>query len=219
MPGLFTPRDNTVFKVVLALALASPVVALGGLMILARTSLGTEYKRQRTQPIEFDHRHHVGDDGIDCRYCHDEVEKSPYAGVPPTSRCLNCHAQIWNRSELLAPVRRAYFEDRSIPWVRVNRLPGYVYFNHAIHVNKGVGCVTCHGRVDLMPVPEQSTPLTMGWCLDCHRDPGPNLRPPDRITDMTWRPPKDALAAAELATRLLARYRVHTRTSCTTCHR
>ena len=219
MAGLFSPRANTVFKIVLAVGAATPALAIAGLMILARSPLGTEQNRPLQQPIEFDHRHHVGDDGIDCRYCHDAVDHSPYAGVPPTSRCLNCHAQIWNRSDLLAPVRAAAAADRSIPWVRVNRLPGYVYFDHSIHVNKGIGCVTCHGRVDLMPMPEQVAPLTMGWCLDCHRDPARNLRPLDHVTDMTWRPPEDPAARADLQRELLERYQIHTRTSCTTCHR
>lgn len=219
MAALFTSRGNTIFKLVLAALAGAPVLLIVGLMLLARTSLGTDRDRPLLQPVQFDHRHHVDDDGIDCRYCHDEVTRSPYAGVPPTSRCLNCHAQIWNKSEKLAPVRALAFAGRSIPWNRVHRLPGYVYFNHAIHVNKGVGCVTCHGRVDLMPLVQQVTPLTMGWCLDCHRNPGPNLRPPDRITDMRWRPPEDAAARARLGQELLSLYRVRTRTNCTTCHR
>lgn len=216
MPALFSARDNTVLKVVLALAALVPAVVVLGLMILARTALGTSRDRPLQQPVQFDHRHHVNDDGIDCRYCHDAVDKSPYAGVPPTSRCLNCHAQIWNRSDLLAPVRAAGAAGASIPWERVNRLPGYVYFNHAIHVNKGVGCVTCHGRVDTMPAVNQVAPLTMGWCIQCHRDPAPNLRPLEYITSMTWKPDGDpAKVGAELA----KKYNVHTRTSCTTCHR
>jgi hypothetical protein len=156
----------------------------------------------------------VGDDGIDCRYCHTTVETGPYAGVPSTGVCLNCHSQIWNKSPLLGEVRRAYFTNRPIPWVRVHRVPDFVYFNHSIHVNKGVGCVTCHGRVDQMPAIQQVMPLTMGWCIDCHRSPEQHLRPADQITSMTWvsNNPHEGQALAE-------KYNVHSRTSCSTCHR
>jgi hypothetical protein len=166
--------------------------------------------------VQFDHRHHVSDDGIDCRYCHNSVEVSSTAGIPATSVCMNCHSQIWNQSALLGIVRSAYFEDRPIRWTRVHRLPDFAYFNHAIHVNKGIGCVSCHGRIDQMPQVTQYAPLTMGWCLDCHRDPDRYLRPREEITSMSWQPPGDPVALAE---RLRREYHLQPRTACTTCHR
>jgi hypothetical protein len=168
------------------------------------------------QPLQFDHRHHTRDEGIDCRYCHNTVDRSPHASIPPTQLCLNCHAQVWNKSPLLEPIRKSFFENKPMEWRRVYRVPDFVYFNHSIHVNKGVGCVSCHGRVDQMAAVEKATPLTMGWCLDCHRNPEKNLRPTEEITNMTWQPEGDP----EVAGRLLAQqYDVHTRISCTTCHR
>lgn len=216
MAALFSPQADTWFRIALAGAFGTPAVAVAGLMFLARSPLATEQGEPYEQPVQFDHRHHVGDEGIDCRYCHDTVERGPSAGIPDTSRCINCHAQIWNESDLLAPVRESYFRDLPIRWQRVHRLPDFVYFNHAIHVNKGVGCATCHGRVDLMPLVEREQPLLMEWCLDCHRDPMRYLRPRQELTNMSWRPTGDPL---ELGKRLALEYRVHTRTNCTTCHR
>jgi len=132
---------------------------------------------------------------------------------------MSCHAQVWNKSPYLTEVRKAFFSDQPIPWVRVHNLPDYVYFNHAIHVAKGVGCATCHGRVDQMAAVEQAAPLTMAWCLDCHRNPEPHLRPAEFITSMTWTPPEDKVKAAELGRQLAEAYDVHSRESCSTCHR
>lgn len=191
-----------------AVALGVPAAALGGLMFLARSPLATEQFEPKEQPIQFDHRHHAGDERIDCRYCHRTVETSPYAGIPATEVCMGCHAQVWNRSPLLGPVREAFLSGKPLRWNRVHRLPDYVYFDHSIHIAKGVGCVSCHGRVDLMPAVMRTAPLTMRWCLDCHRNPGPNLRPPEAITSMTWQPEQPHETNE-----------VRTRTDCTTCHR
>ena len=188
-------------------------------MAYVRSPFVTNQNQPIEQPIEFDHRHHSGDEQIDCRYCHFSVEKSPSAGIPSTTVCMSCHAQVWNKSPYLALVRQAYFTDQPIPWVRVHNLPDFVYFNHAIHVSKGVGCVTCHGRVDTMAAIEQYQPLTMQWCLDCHRNPKPNLRPQEFITSMTWQPAADPAEATKLADTLAEQYDVHSRTSCSTCHR
>ncbi|MBF5046516.1 cytochrome c3 family protein [Aggregicoccus sp. 17bor-14] len=185
-------------------------------MVLARSPLGVGSHEPVHQPVQFDHRHHAGDEGLDCRYCHDAVERSASAGLPPTSRCMGCHSQVWNESPLLEPVRASYFSGQSIPWNRVHRLPDFVFFNHSIHVNKGVGCVTCHGRVDSMPLVSQQAPLTMGWCLDCHRNPTPHLRPREAITSMTWRAPGDP---AETGRAVQQALHVEPRTNCTTCHR
>jgi hypothetical protein len=167
-------------------------------------------------PVQFDHRHHVGDDGIDCRYCHSTVEVSASAGIPSTSLCMNCHSQIWNKSPKLEPLREAWFTGGAIRWNRVHNLPDFVYFNHSAHVTKGVGCATCHGRVDQMALIEQVAPLTMSWCLECHRDPAPRLRPREQITSPSWKPEGDA---EELGRALATQYDVHTRVNCTTCHR
>jgi hypothetical protein len=202
-----------------AALLAVPAIGIGGLMAYVRSPYVTNQQMPIEQPIEFDHRHHAGDEQIDCRYCHWTVEESPSAGIPSTTVCMSCHAQVWNKSPYLVEVRRAFFADQPIPWVRVHNLPDFVYFNHAIHVNKGVGCATCHGRIDQMAAVEQSAPLTMAWCLDCHRNPEPHLRPAEFITSMTWVPPEDAAEAAALGKKLAEEYDVHSRTSCSTCHR
>ena len=139
-----------------------------------------------TQPVPFSHQHHVGDLGIDCRYCHTAVEKSSYAGMPPTETCMNCHSQIWVGSDMLAPVRESYRTDQSLHWQRIYNLPGFVYFDHSIHIHKGIGCTTCHGRIDEMPITFQMPSLLMEWCLDCHRHPEPNLRPPGEIFNVKW---------------------------------
>lgn len=202
-----------------AALLAVPAIGIGGLMAYVRSPYVTNQQMPIEQPIEFDHRHHAGDEQIDCRYCHWTVEDSPSAGIPSTTVCMSCHAQVWNKSPYLTEVRRAFFADQPIPWVRVHNLPDFVYFNHAIHVNKGVGCATCHGRIDQMAAVEQHSSLTMAWCLDCHRNPEPNLRPAEFITSMTWVPPSDAAEAAALGKKLAEEYDVHSRTSCSTCHR
>ncbi len=215
--ALFPPWTNTAIRVVLLCLGLGVAGTLTSFMVYVRSPFFTGQHEPVVQPFEFDHRHHVGDDGIDCRYCHSTVDKSPSAGYPSTEVCTNCHGQVWNQSPMLEPVRQSYFTDRALVWRRVHDLPDHVYFNHSIHVNKGVGCVTCHGRVDQMAEIMREVPLTMGWCLDCHRNPEPNLRPRDQITSMTWKAPgDDALAVG----RAIARNNgVHTRVSCTTCHR
>lgn len=216
MSALFPRWTNTFSRLMGLSLLASPLAAVGGLMLYVRSPYSTGQFNPVEQPVQFDHRHHVADEGIDCRYCHFSVETASSAGLPSTATCMNCHAQIWNKSPLLEPVREAYFSRRPIPWVRVHDLPGFVYFDHSIHVAKGVGCVTCHGRVDQMAHIEQAQPLTMSWCLDCHFDPTPFLRPKDQVTSMTWQPEGDPVA---LGQRLLIENQVRTRVSCTTCHR
>jgi hypothetical protein len=169
-----------------------------------------------SQPVMFDHRHHVSDAAIDCRYCHSGAENTRYAGVPPTSVCMGCHGQVWNDSPLLAPVQESWFQERPIAWNRVHRLPSFVYFDHSIHLHKGVGCVECHGRVDEMALVEQIAPLTMEWCLDCHRAPERRLRPREAVADPAWEPPADREA---LGRELARRYAVRRLTHCSACHR
>jgi Cytochrome c7 and related cytochrome c len=216
MSALFRRRSNTTFRAILVAAAAAAGGALTAILVFQRLPAGNNQLEELAQPVLFDHRHHILDDGVDCRYCHLGAERGASAGIPSTALCMNCHAQIWNKSPRLEPVRKSYFTGRPIAWVRVHQVPDFVYFNHSIHVAKGVGCETCHGRVDRMAAILQVQPLTMGWCLDCHRDPAPNLRPPEAITAMGWTPEGDAAA---LGRELLKRYDVHARVSCTTCHR
>jgi hypothetical protein len=215
-PSLFRPRHNTLARLSLLIAAGAGAGGLGGVFLYVRSPLARGMEDPVEQPIQFDHRHHVRDVGIDCRFCHQTVDKSPHAGIPPTQLCLNCHSQIWNQSPMLEQVRRSYFEGKPINWAKVNDVPDFVYFNHAIHVNKGVGCVTCHGRVDQMAAVDKTQTMMMSWCLDCHKDPGRHLRPLDQVTNMEWKPEGDT---KELAAALVEKNQVHTRTSCTTCHR
>jgi hypothetical protein len=169
------------------------------------------------QPIKFDHRHHVRDDGIDCLYCHGAAMHGAYAGVPATSVCMNCHSQVWPASPELRRLRDSYFDHKPIVWQRVNNLPLHVFFNHSIHLAKGVGCVTCHGRVDLMGQVYQAESLLMGWCLDCHRHPTGHLRPPDKVTDMEWTP--SPRTQDEVGREIQEKLHVRPPTDCTGCHR
>src|SRR5512138_1993433 len=216
MSAPFSPRANAIFKAVLVLLVVGAGGSIAGAMVYWRVPAGTGQQEFVQQPVIFDHRHHVQDDLMDCRYCHTTVDRAPSAGIPPTELCLNCHSQIWNKSRLLDLVRASWFSGQPIPWVRVHRLPGFVYFNHSIHVNKAVGCVECPGRVDQMAAIEQVAPLNMGWCLDCHRDPYARLRPPEEVTNMTWKPDGDPVAAGKA---IAKKYDVQPRTSCWTCHR
>ena len=185
----------------------------------ARSPYMTRQNITREQPVQFSHKHHVGDDGIDCRYCHTSVETSAVAGIPPTKTCMNCHSVIFNNADYLEPVRESYRTGRSIEWVKIHRLADFVYFNHSIHVNKGIGCSTCHGRVDEMPLIFQANTLLMQWCLDCHRNPEPYLRPMDQVFVMDWRPGPDQ---EELGKKFAKERNLRTTaelTSCSTCHR
>jgi hypothetical protein len=184
--------------------------------LLNRSSYVTFAGVARAQPVPFSHRHHAGELGIDCRYCHTSVETAANAGIPPTQTCMNCHSQIWADSPVLEPVRASYRTDRSLSWVKVHDLPDFVYFNHAIHVHKGIACVTCHGRVDRMNLTWQASSLQMEWCLGCHRHPERHVRPREEVFKMDWQP---ARPQAEVGAELVKRYRVERRLDCSTCHR
>ncbi len=214
MQALYPRWSNTAIRVVLLVAVAGLAAIPVVLMIYVRTPYVTQQLLPVDQPVEFDHRHHVQDDEIDCRYCHQTAERAATAGIPATEVCMGCHNQVWNASPLLEPVRRSWFSATSLPYNRVHDLPDFVYFDHSIHVTKGVGCVTCHGRVDQMPRVLQVAPLTMNWCLDCHRNPAPHLRPGDRIVDMTWTQP-----SPEVGEQLIREHSVDPPTHCTGCHR
>jgi hypothetical protein len=166
------------------------VIALGvALNYLQRSPWVTRQGQRADQPVPFSHKHHVEGLGLQCQYCHTSVEKSSYAGIPPTKTCMNCHSQIWTNAQLLEPVRKSWATGESIQWIRVHDLPDYVYFNHEIHVNKGIGCASCHGRVDQMPIMYEQNSLQMEWCLNCHRNPAVNLRPTSEIYNMAWAGP------------------------------
>jgi ferredoxin len=181
-------------------ALARMSLVLSGLIIIAlgvtldelqRSPWVTRQGQRADQPVPFSHKHHVQGLGLQCQYCHVTVEKSSYAGIPPTKTCINCHAQIWTNAQLLEPVRRSWATGESVKWTKVHDLPDYVYFSHEIHVNKGLGCSTCHGRVDQMPLMYQQNTLQMEWCLDCHRNPAKNLRPTSQVYNMAWEKPTE----------------------------
>ena len=179
----------------------------------------------RHQPVQFSHRHHVESMGIECRYCHFNVEESAFAGIPPTHTCMTCHSQIWADSPYLEIVRDSYANQKPLEWTRVHDLPDFVYFNHSIHVKKGMGCASCHGRIDKMATVYQENSLTMGWCLECHRNPEQNIRPRSEITNMAWKPGDEPSVkngeetSAELRKRLLEEYDAHPQDTCYTCHR
>lgn len=186
---------------------------------LNRSNYATGAMTAREQPVPFSHEHHVGGLGIDCRYCHTSVETSSFANLPPTKTCMNCHSQIWVTSPTLEPVRESYRTDRSIQWTRVHDLPDFVYFNHSIHVKKGIGCASCHGRVDQMPLMYQASSLQMEWCLNCHRNPERYVRPREQVFNMAYETPADQLT---LGRKLVKEYNIldtATLTSCNTCHR
>ncbi len=167
--ALFPPWTNTVMRVVLLLALLGVATAIALALLYVRSPLRTGQWQPVVQPIQFDHRHHVADDGIACLYCHSGALRSASAGYPPSEICMGCHNQIWGRSPLIAEVRAKYFANQPLVWKRVNQLPDFVYFNHSIHIARGLDCTTCHGRIDQMAEVMRAETLTMGFCLDCHR--------------------------------------------------
>ncbi|HJY88477.1 MAG TPA: cytochrome c3 family protein [Candidatus Acidoferrales bacterium] len=219
MAQIFHPSTNTISRVSLFSALFLIAFLLWLLAEVERSSYVTEANVEREQPVQFSHKHHVADDGIDCRYCHTSVETSAFAGIPPTKTCMNCHSQIFRDSPYLEPIRESFRTGKPIEWTRVHQLADFVYFDHSIHVNKGVGCATCHGRVDQMPLVRQVVSLQMEWCLGCHREPERYLRPGDQIFNMAWQPPPDQI---EQGRQLAKGYKIRSveeLTSCSTCHR
>lgn len=217
MPHLFHPYADTVARSVLIAIVIVPFVAIGIGYWLNASAYETERTLTIDQPVPFSHQHHVGGLGLDCRYCHTGVETSAIAGIPPTHTCMTCHSQLYTQTAMLAPVRESLADDRPIHWNKVNRLPDYVYFDHSIHIAKGIGCSTCHGDVATMPLLRQTAPLTMGWCLDCHRNPASNLRPAVDVFDPHWRSPTDRRnEGALLAHQSLDNKHL---TDCSVCHR
>ncbi len=218
MAQIFHPSMNTIAKVSIfgGVFIVAGVAAL--IMAFVRSAYATGVGVFVEQPVPFSHKHHVSGLGIDCRYCHTSVEDSSFAGIPPTETCMTCHSQIWTNAEMLEPVRESYQTGQPIEWVKVYNLPDFVYFNHSIHVAKGVGCETCHGRVDQMALTYKANSLYMEWCLECHRHPENYLRPRDEIYTMGWQPEIDQ---ATLGRELVEAYNVNVAqlTNCSICHR
>ncbi|MBV9635161.1 MAG: cytochrome c3 family protein [Methylobacteriaceae bacterium] len=218
MPQVFKPKANTLSWLIMAgIVVVLLAVALFGI-VYEHSANATRVDLVRDQPVPFSHKHHVGDDGIDCRYCHSSVETSAVAGVPPTETCMTCHSELWTSAAMLAPVRRSLSANAPIRWTRVHDLPDYVYFDHSIHIAKGVGCTTCHGEVETMPLMRKAHTLTMGWCLDCHRAPEKYLRPLDRVFATDWSPPPDQITQG---VRLVQAYHIEVDhlADCSVCHR
>jgi hypothetical protein len=216
MAQLFRPSANSLAK-----------IAIGGALILVCSTIGIAYVIDRgpwitdvgvapVQPIYFSHKHHVKDDGIDCRYCHSSVENSSSAGIPPTETCMSCHSQIWNNATVTEPIRQSWATGKSIEWTKVHDLPDYVYFNHSIHIAKGVGCSTCHGQINEMPWVYKVNTLYMNWCINCHRNPGAYLRPKSEVFNMDYQMPANQ---ASLGAQLVKENHVQSLTDCATCHR
>ena len=216
MAQIFHRSTNTISRVSVFGGIGFIVVLVATLAAINRSSYVTEVGVARSQPVQFSHKHHVSDDGIDCRYCHTSVEESSFAGIPSTKICMNCHTQIWAESPILEPVRESFRTGKSLEWTRVHNLPGFVYFDHSIHVHKGVGCTTCHGRVDQMPLMWRENTLYMEWCLECHRNPERFVRPREQVFNMDWQPPADQIA---LGQKLVQQYKIESLTSCSVCHR
>jgi hypothetical protein len=216
MAQIFSRHANSYVRAGVVLALVLVAAIFGSADRLSRSSYVTRADTFREQPIQFSHQHHVGGIGIDCRYCHTSVEKASSAGIPPTKTCMNCHSQIWANSPYLEPVRESYRSDTPLRWTRVHDLPDFVYFNHSVHVTKGVGCATCHGRVDRMPLMYQNSSLLMEWCLECHRNPERFVRPREAVYQMDYQPPDNQL---ELGRQLVKAYDIKSLTTCSTCHR
>jgi hypothetical protein len=218
MPQIFRPNTNTFSRVSIFGALFAVAALAWGVALINRSSYVTRAGVAREQPVPFSHRHHAGELGLDCRYCHTTVERGPIAGIPPTKTCMNCHSQIWIDSPMLEPVRASFRTDKSLEWIKVHDLPDFVYFNHSIHVRQGVGCATCHGRVDRMNLMWQEASLQMEWCLNCHRHPEQYVRPRDQVFNMEWQPPSDQLT---LGRHLVKEYKIQVQqlTNCSICHR
>ncbi len=219
MGQLFQRSANTLAR----LTIFGGVFIVAGALWLGLTLMRSPYVNgagvTKQQPVPFSHKHHVKGLGIDCRHCHTSVEESAFAGLPATKTCYTCHSQVWGDAPMLEPIRDSFRDDRSIEWTRVHDLPDFAYFNHSIHVAKGVGCVSCHGQVDEMPLIRQQNSLQMEWCLDCHRHPAENIRPKEEVFNMNWQPPEDPEERVLLAQQLVAEYGVRSVTDCSACHR
>jgi hypothetical protein len=218
MAQVFRPRANKIARASIGILVSSFVVTAYGVWAVWWSPWTTRQYVSLDQPVPFSHQHHVSGLGIDCRYCHTTVETSSTAGMPPTETCMTCHSQLWTQAPLLEPVRASWVSGQPIEWNRVHDLPAFVFFNHGIHVQKGIGCSTCHGPVDQMPLVYQEKTLWMKWCIDCHKDPSNQIRPKSEVFNMAYTPPPDR---HELGRNLVKEYHVRTEQlrDCSMCHR
>jgi Cytochrome c7 and related cytochrome c/Class III cytochrome C family len=216
MAQIFHRSTNTLSRVSIYGGVFILIVVSYALYKIGEAPYYTEVNTPQQQPVPFSHKHHAAELGIDCRYCHTSVEDSSFAGLPPTATCMTCHSQIWVNSSMLEPVRASYQNDVSLAWTRVNALPEFAYFDHSIHVNKGIGCTTCHGPIGEMPLTWRANTLYMAWCLDCHRHPERYVRPRKDVFRVDYQPPPNQLA---LGRKLVKEYKIQRLTDCATCHR
>jgi len=217
MPQVFHRSANSISRVSIFVILFGVAALIAAAYGLDRGDYNTDVHVAKDQPIPFSHKHHVTDDGIDCRYCHTSVETAPYAGIPATEICMSCHSQIWSNATMLEPLRESFRTGQAIAWTRVHDLPEFVYFNHSIHLKKGIGCATCHGRVDKMPLMMKVNTLNMNWCIECHRNPEKYIRPREEVFNMAYEAPSDQLT--RLGPELVKEYHVQKLEDCYTCHR
>jgi Class III cytochrome C family len=221
MAQVFGKGSNSIARVLLIAIFLGFFGFWGVVYAIYRSPYTTEQNVPLAQPVPFSHQHHTAGLGIDCRYCHTSVEKSSFAGLPPTETCMTCHSQVWKDAPLLAPVRNSLATQQPVHWTRVNQLPDFVSFDHSIHVQKGIGCSTCHGRVDQMPITWKAHSLYMRWCLDCHEAPERHVRPKAEIFNMNWQEPADQLARGRelLKEYHVSRERLDQLRDCSMCHR
>ncbi|MCU0246185.1 MAG: cytochrome c family protein [Bryobacter sp.] len=216
MKQIFPKQLDLLVKVGGAVALAGVIGGIGLYAYLSHpTVLDTGYTPK--QPVPYSHKLHVGNLGMDCLYCHTTVDKAAHAAIPPTETCMNCHEKVKPQSALLAPVRESYATGQAVPWVKVHKLPDYVFFNHSVHVTAGVSCASCHGRVDQMVEVKQVQPLSMAWCLECHRNPSPNIRPANLVTKLDWEP--EGRTKEEIGAELVKAKGINPPVNCSGCHR
>lgn len=230
MAQLFPSSANTVARVIIIGGALSLLGVGAAAMGFYWSPFVTNVGLAKPQIVQFSHRHHVTSMGIDCRYCHTTAETGAFAGIPSTETCMSCHSQVWTEAPILAPVRESWDTGKPLVWNRVNDLPDFVYFNHSIHVNRGIGCVTCHGQVDDMPLMMKAETMHMRWCINCHEAPEKFIRPKDKVFDMRWTPatnrdpvtgePKP-LKQSEIGPQLVEEYGIKTGqlTNCSVCHR
>ncbi len=219
MSQIFHRSTNIIAKLSIVVVLALVAGAVGLVMGIERSPYRTREGEVYSQPVPFSHDHHTAAMGIDCRYCHTSVETSAFAGIPPTATCMNCHKQIWADSPMLEPVRASFRDDTPLRWNRVHDLPDFVYFDHSIHIAKGVGCNTCHGQVNEMPLLARGASLQMQWCVDCHRDPAKHVRPPEEVFNMEWERPAGDPHYGETLVEAAGIEDPQRLMSCSTCHR
>lgn len=218
MAQIFPPAANTIARVSLAAAILLPALALMAGSTITRAPYNTKVDVPLDQPVPFSHQHHVAELGLDCTFCHTSVETSSKAGLPPTQTCMSCHSQIWTNSPLLDPVRQSWTTGEPIRWNLVNSVPDFVYFDHSIHIAKGIGCTECHGPVHEMQITYKAKPFTMAWCLDCHRRPEQFIRPKDQVMNIGYVHPANQL---EMGRTLVEQYKINVKqlTDCSICHR